>query len=158
MSSAMTPSPGQSSGQRSTLSVRSMSGEPQTPDQIEAEIEVQREALAETIDALSAKLDVKAQAQARVEEVKQTAQGKVAQVKHTAQTKVAQVKGVAQTTVGSAQAGVGSASARIGSGSGTARQVVRTGTVTPAGRPRPELVAFGATVLLATAVLWWRER
>jgi capsular polysaccharide biosynthesis protein len=105
-----------------------MSGEPQTPEQIEAEIEVQREALAETIDALSAKLDVKSQAQAKVDEVKQTAQSKVAQVKQTAQARV----GSAQSRVGSAQASVG--------------------------RPRPELIAFGVTVLVATAVLWWRER
>ncbi len=131
MSSAMTP-PGRSSGERSPLSVRSLSGEPQTPEQIEAEIEVQREQLAETIDALSAKLDVKSQAQAKVEEAKQTAQHKVAQVTHTA-----------RTTAGSAQARVVSAKTRVGSASAS---------------PRPELLAFGITVLVATAVLWWRER
>ena len=43
---------------------------PQTPEEIEAEIELQREQLAGTIDALSAKLDVKSQAQAKVAEVK----------------------------------------------------------------------------------------
>ena len=132
MSSAMTPPPS-SSGQRSSVSVRSLSGEPQTPDQIEAEIEVQREQLAETIDALSAKLDVKSQAQAKVEEAKQTAQSKVAQVKHSA-----------QSTVGAASAKVGSASAKVGSSSGTVRP--------------PELIAFAVTVVVATAVLWWRER
>ena len=42
----------------------------QTPEEIEAEIELKRERLAGTIDALSAKLDVKAQAQAKVDEVK----------------------------------------------------------------------------------------
>ena len=144
MSTAMDPSgsssPSETSAEKSRLSVRSLSGEAQTPDQIEAEIEVQRAQLAETIDALSAKLDVKSQAQARVEEVKQTAQAKVAQVKQ-----------AAQSTVGSARAGVGSASGTVG-------HTVRTGTVTPAGRPRPELLAFGVTVLVATAVLWWRER
>ena len=127
MSSAMTPpsGPSSSSGQKSSLSVRSLSGEPQTPEQIEAEIEVQREQLAETIDALSARLDVKSQAQAKVEEVKQTAQQKVTQVTHTAQTKV------------------GAAQARVGSASGS---------------PRPELLAFAVTVLVATTVLWWRQR
>jgi len=140
MSSAMDPASGQSAAEKSSLSVRSASGEPQTPDQIEAEIEVQREQLAETIDALSAKLDVKSQAQAKVEEAK-----------HTAQAKVAQVKQVAQSTVGSAQA-------KVGSASGTVGHTVKTGTVTPTGRPRPELIAFGVTVLVATAVLWWRER
>ena len=120
-------------GQRSSLSVRSLGSEAQTPDEIEAEIEVQREQLAETIDALSAKLDVKSQAQAKVEEAKQTAQHKVAQVKHTA-----------QSTVGSASAKVGTASAKVGSASGGVRP--------------PELIAFAVTVVLATAVLWWRER
>ena len=42
----------------------------QTPEEIQAEIEVQREQLAGTLDALSAKLDVKSQAQAKVAEVK----------------------------------------------------------------------------------------
>ena len=140
MSHAMPPESGQSSAERSSLSVRSLSGEPQTPEEIEAEIEVQREQLAETIDALSAKLDVKSQAQAKVAEAKQTAQSKVAQVKHTA------------------QATVGSASSRVGSASGSVRRTVTSGTVTRSGRPRPELLAFGVTVLVATAVLWWRER
>ena len=148
MSSAMTPPSGPSSSvEKSSLSVRSLSGEPQTPEQIEAEIEVQREQLAETIDALSAKLDVKSQAQAKVEEVKQTAQHKVAQVKQTAQAKV-----------GAAQIKVGSTQTKVGSASGSAVHTVRTAAVTPAGRPRPELIAFGVTVLVATAVLWWRER
>jgi len=38
----------------------------QTPEQLEAEIAVQREQLAETVDQLAAKLDVKSQAQQRV--------------------------------------------------------------------------------------------
>ncbi len=44
--------------------------DPQTPEEIEAEIELKREQLAGTIDALSAKLDVKSQAQAKVAGVK----------------------------------------------------------------------------------------
>jgi regulator of protease activity HflC (stomatin/prohibitin superfamily) len=140
----MTPPSGpSSSAEKSSLSVRSLNGEPQTPEQIEAEIEVQREQLAETIDALSAKLDVKSQAQAKVEEAKQTAQHKVAEAKQTAQHKVAQVTHTARTTAGSAQARVVSAKTRVGSASAS---------------PRPELLAFGITVLVATAVLWWRER
>jgi len=42
----------------------------QTPEEIEADIEVQRERLAGTVDALSAKLDVKSQAQAKVADVR----------------------------------------------------------------------------------------
>jgi len=93
----MTP-PSGSSGDRSTLQVRTLSNDAQSPEEIEAEIEVQREQLAETIDALSAKLDVKSQAQAKVEEAKQTAQDKVAQVKQT----VTHSAHSAQSTVGSA--------------------------------------------------------
>lgn len=42
----------------------------QTPEELQAEIEKQREQLAGTLDALSAKLDVKSQAQAKMAEVK----------------------------------------------------------------------------------------
>ncbi len=48
----------------------------QTPEELEAQIEEQREQLAGTIDALAAKLDVKAQAQAKVTEAKQAAKEK----------------------------------------------------------------------------------
>jgi hypothetical protein len=51
-----------------------MSG--RTPEELQAEVEQQREQLAGTIDALSAKLDVKAQAQAKVAEVKGTARNR----------------------------------------------------------------------------------
>ena len=44
-----------------------------SPEQIQADIEQQREQLAETVDALTAKLDVKAQAGAKVDEVKHRA-------------------------------------------------------------------------------------
>ena len=126
MSHSMSPSEGKASGEKAPLTVRSVSGEAQTPEQIEAEIEVQRAQLAETIDALSAKLDVKSQAQAKVEEAKQTAQTKVAQVKET-------VTHTVSSTAHGAQAAGG-------------------------GIRRPEVIAFGVTVLVATVVLWWRER
>jgi hypothetical protein len=45
----------------------------QSPEEIQAEIEQQREQLAGTLDALSAKLDVKSQAQVKVAEVKDRA-------------------------------------------------------------------------------------
>jgi hypothetical protein len=76
----------------------------QTPEEIQAEIEVQRERLAGTLDALTAKLDVKAQAQAKVADVKERA-------------------------------------------------------TTADGRPRPEVLVLGVTVLVATVVIvWWRKR
>jgi len=43
------------------------------PEQLEAEIEAQRAQLAGTVDALAAKLDVKAQAQAKVADLKDRA-------------------------------------------------------------------------------------
>ncbi len=45
----------------------------QSPEELESQIEEQREQLAGTIDALAAKLDVKSQAQAKVSEAKETA-------------------------------------------------------------------------------------
>lgn len=76
----------------------------QTPDEIQAEIEQQREQLAGTLDALSAKLDVKSQAQAKVADVKDR-------------------------------------------------------TTDDSGRPRPEVLALGATVVaVAVALVWWRRR
>ena len=41
-----------------------------TPDQMEAEISAQRDQLADTVDQLTAKLDVKSQAQAKVTDMK----------------------------------------------------------------------------------------
>jgi hypothetical protein len=75
-----------------------------TPEEIQADIEVQREQLAGTLDALSAKLDVKSQAQTKVADVKNRA-------------------------------------------------------TTADGRPRPELLVAGATVVvLVVALTWWRHR
>jgi cobalamin biosynthesis Mg chelatase CobN len=80
----------------------------QSPEEIQAEIEQQREQLAGTLDALSAKLDVKSQTQAKVAEV---------------------------------------------------RADVKERTTDDSGRPRPELVVLGATVVVvAVALVWWRRR
>jgi hypothetical protein len=46
---------------------------PTTPEEIEADIAAQREQLAETIDALTTKLDVKTQAKAKAAEVRDRA-------------------------------------------------------------------------------------
>ena len=46
---------------------------PRTPEEIEADIAAQREQLAETIDALTHKLDVKSQAKAKAAEVRDRA-------------------------------------------------------------------------------------
>jgi hypothetical protein len=44
-----------------------------TPEEIQADIEQQREQLAETVDQLAHKLDVKAQAKAKVDDLKDRA-------------------------------------------------------------------------------------
>lgn len=50
--------------------------ETRSPDEIRAEIEGTREELGDTVEALAAKTDVKAQARQRVEEVKDNVQAK----------------------------------------------------------------------------------
>ena len=53
----------------------------QTPEEIQADIERQRASLADTVDQLGHKLDVKSQAKSKVEDVKTQAQVKAAEVK-----------------------------------------------------------------------------
>jgi hypothetical protein len=50
--------------------------EPRTPEEIERDIEATRADLGDTVEALAAKADVKAQAKERVSSVKETAQQK----------------------------------------------------------------------------------
>jgi hypothetical protein len=52
-----------------------------TPEEIQADIEKQREQLAETVDQLTHKLDVKAQTKAKVEDVKEQTKVRAAEVK-----------------------------------------------------------------------------
>ncbi len=52
-----------------------------TPEEIQEDIELQREQLAETVDQLTHKLDVKAQSKAKIEDVKEQTKVKVAEVK-----------------------------------------------------------------------------
>lgn len=47
--------------------------DPRTPEQLEADIEAQRDELAHTVDQLTAKLDVKSRTQAKVADVKHRA-------------------------------------------------------------------------------------
>jgi len=52
-----------------------------TPEEIQEDIEQQREQLAQTVDQLGHKLDVKAQGKAKVEDVKAQTQAKLAEAK-----------------------------------------------------------------------------
>jgi len=74
------------------------------PDTLKHDIEETREALGETVEALSAKADVKAQAQQKVDEVKTQAQEKVDETKAQAQQKVEEVRERPAPTVGIAGA------------------------------------------------------
>ena len=96
-----------------------------TPEEIEADIEAARERLASSVDALTAKLDVKAQA-------KQKAQETSAQAKQKAQETSAQAKQKAQET-----------SERVGAGAQHAYQRVRTTS--------PAVLGAGVVGLVATA-------
>ncbi len=53
----------------------------QTPEEIQADIERQRASLADTVDQLGHKLDVKSQAKSKVEDVKAQTQAKAAEVR-----------------------------------------------------------------------------
>jgi hypothetical protein len=57
-----------------------------TPEEIQEDIEQQREQLAQTVDQLGHKLDVKAQSRAKVEDVKAQTQAKLAQAKEVSTT------------------------------------------------------------------------
>ena len=57
-----------------------------TPEEIQEDIEPQGEQLAQTVDQLGHKLDVKAQSKAKVEDVKAQTQAKLAQAKEVSTT------------------------------------------------------------------------
>ena len=77
-------------------STQSPPGPDASPDEIEADIARTRARLADSVDALADKVNVKARAQEKVDEVKTTAQAKVADAKATAQAKVEDVRTTAQ--------------------------------------------------------------
>jgi hypothetical protein len=59
--------------------------EPRSPEEIRADIEESREEVGDTVEALAAKTDVKAQARNRIEEVKGTIRAKADEAKAKAQ-------------------------------------------------------------------------
>ncbi len=80
--------------------------EPKSPEQIRAEIDQTREELGDTVEALAAKADVKAQAQDRITTVKQGLADNVTQVKTTVAEKKEEFTAKAkQATPESASAG-----------------------------------------------------
>jgi ElaB/YqjD/DUF883 family membrane-anchored ribosome-binding protein len=73
------------------------------PEAIREEINRTREDMGETLDALSAKLDVKGQTKAKAEEAKSQAKAKAGQAKAQAETLVSQAKGQTQTLASQAK-------------------------------------------------------
>ncbi|HEV7806205.1 MAG TPA: DUF3618 domain-containing protein [Solirubrobacteraceae bacterium] len=63
-----------------------------SPDEIRTDIEHTREELGDTVEALAAKTDVKAQAHAKIGDVKQQAKAKADDVKQQAKAKVDEVR------------------------------------------------------------------
>jgi ElaB/YqjD/DUF883 family membrane-anchored ribosome-binding protein len=89
-------------------------GEPQSPEQIRAEIERTQQELGDTVEALAHKTDVKAQASARIDAAKESIQETV----HGARASVAETKDefvtkVKQATPESAGAGAQQVSATV---------------------------------------------
>jgi len=78
-------------------------GEERSPEQIRADIEQTREEVGDTVEALAAKTDVKAQVHQRVDEVKANVHAKADEVKAKAQ----------QATPASAQQGAGTVVAKV---------------------------------------------
>jgi ABC-type transporter Mla subunit MlaD len=108
--------------------------EEKSPEQIRAEIDATREELGDTVEALAAKTDVKAQAKAKVEDTKAQARAKVEDVKSMAQAAAEEAKAKAKDAAPeSPQEGVQQAQALV-------KQ-----------NPKPAAIAGGVLVLF---VLW----
>ena len=89
-------------------------GEPQSPEQIRAEIERTQQELGDTVEALAHKTDVKAQASARIDAAKESIQETVHGARESvSETKDEFVTKVKQTTPESAGAGAQQVSATV---------------------------------------------
>ncbi|WP_375422932.1 DUF3618 domain-containing protein [uncultured Friedmanniella sp.] len=111
-----------------------------TPEELEADLAATRARIVGNVDALAEKVDVKAQAQHKVDDVKAQAAAKVSEVKATAQEKVAG----AQEKVAGAQAKVTAT---------TQEQVVERVKALP----RPAQLGLAAAPVLLV-VLWLVQR
>jgi len=125
----------------------------------EREVERNREQLAETVDALHAKLDVKTQAQAKMRQVQDRVRTQLVGVKVRASTQIQSGKGRASTQLRAAQ---NRASTQIHGARGQAStqvQLVRGRATTAEGKPRPELFAGVVTAFTSFVALeWWSRR
>jgi len=111
--------------------------------EIEADIAETRARLADSVDALADKVNVKARAQEKVDDVKSTAQAKVDDVRATAQAKVNEVRATAQAKAAEGQEKVVHASHEVG-------QRVQA-------LPRPAQLALAAAPVLLVVLLVVRK-
>jgi hypothetical protein len=117
--------------------VSSTSSTGSDPDAIREEIEHTRADLADTVDALQYKLDVKARAKDQARATGQQLRERSVELKDQAAARSAQLKD--QAAARSAQ--------------------LRAQATTDDGKPRPELLAAAAALVVAVAaVVWWRRR
>lgn len=124
-------------------------GKDASADELEADIERTREDLGNTVDELTAKLDVKAQAQHKVQDAKAQAQHKVQDAKAQAQHKVQDAKQRATEQAHTVQVRVGHAAARAKETASDDR-----------GKVKP-VISVGAAVVVAAViavVVWSRRR
>jgi len=140
-----------SSHQDEATSSSQADGEKPAIEDIQADIEQTRQELAETVEALTAKLDVKSRAQERLNDVKRRAKEQLTDARTRAGTQVTTVRTQANghiTTVRTRATGL-TASAR-------------TAATTPEGKPKPAVLGGAAAVVVSalagTGLLLWRRR
>ncbi len=134
-------------------------GKDASADELEADIERTREDLGNTVDELTAKLDVKAQAQHKVQDAKAQAQHKVQDAKAQAQHKVQDAKAQAQHKVQDAKQRATeqahTVQVRVGHAAARAKETASDDR----GKVKP-VISVGAAVVVAAviAVVVWRRR
>jgi hypothetical protein len=111
--------------------------------EIEADIAQTRARLADSVDALADKVNVKARAQEKVDDVKSTAQAKVDDVRATAQAKVADARVTAQ--------------AKAVEGREKVVQASREVSTQVRALPRPAQIALAAAPVLLAVLLVVRK-
>jgi hypothetical protein len=123
--------------------LQSPPGPDASPEELEADIALTRARLADSVDALADKMDVKARAHEKVDEVKSTAQAKVSDVAATAQARLDDVRATAQ--------------AKATVGKDKAEQGYREVSQRVLALPRPAQIALAAAPLLVVVLLVVRK-
>ena len=141
----------------------SQSGPPDDLEQLRTEIEQTREHLGDTVDQLTAKADVKAQAQAKAADLTQRAKDTAGQTRKHAVDTVGQVRQQAADTASQARQRAAAATAtgqeqllaRTPEG---VKQAASAGIAKARQYQTPLAIAVGVAVLSAVVMRWWRRR